>query len=219
MRNGDPTAEIILSIVETLGEATQHIREAVRDVDALVEAAEEKPGPGPAAAGRGDGRQDGKATARRVAAVVAVLLAIAPLAACNTKDERLGPAAVKALCQASEDAVRADRRAERDFDAAAAASERGGWDQSLALVEARFTWRVADQERWRRLSAELLDAFHKKTDTHLVVLRTTRDISVMYTRALRLGDEGSISALDACRADMDRYSNELAVGVARVRTP
>ena len=137
---------------------------------------------------------------------MAVLLAIAPLAACSTGDKKLDPAAVKAMCQASEDAVRADRRAERDFEDAAAASKEGGWDQSLVLVEERLPRRVAERERWRRLSAELLDASRKRADTAVVVLRTTRDISEMHTKALHLGDEGGISALDRCRADVDRYS-------------
>ncbi len=184
---GPIEAEAKTTIVENLSEATQQIREAVRDVDALVEAAEEKP-------------------RRGVAAFVAVLLAIAPFAACSRGDEKLDPAAVKAMCRASADAVIADRRAERDFDDAATASKQGRWDQSLDFVGERVSSRVAERERWRRLSAELLEASRKRTDTAVVVLRATSDISAMHAQALHLGDEGSISALDACQADADRSS-------------
>jgi hypothetical protein len=165
----------------------KQIREAVRDVDALVEAAEEKPRTG-------------------VAAVVAVLLAIAPFAACSTGDEKLDPAAVQAMCRASADALRADHRAERDFDDAATASKQGRWDQSLDFVGEHASSRIADRDRWRRLSAELIDASRKRTDTAVVVLRTTKEISEMHTKAIHLGDGGSISALDGCRTDADRYS-------------
>ncbi len=140
-----------------------------------------------------------------VAVIVAVLLAIASLATCSTRGKKLDPAAVSTMCQASEDAIRADRSAESEFEDAAAASKQGGWDQNLAVVGERLSRRV-ERARWRRLSAGLLDASRKRTDTAIVVLRTTRDISEMHSKAVRLGDEGSISALDRCGADADRYA-------------
>ena len=139
-----------------------------------------------------------------VAAFVTVLSAIAPLTSCSTGDKKLDPAAVKAMCQASEDAMRADRRAERAFEYAAAASKQGGWDQGLAVVDGRRSWPATERERWRQLSAALLDASRKRTDTTVVALRATKDISAMYAKALYLDDQGSISALDRCRADADR---------------
>jgi len=141
-------------------------------------------------------------------AVVAVLVAIVPFAACSTGDEKLDPAAVNAICQASEDAVGADRRAERDFDNAAAASKQGGWDQSLGFVRERLAERVAERDRRRRLSAELLDAARKRTNAAVLLLHATRDISEMHSAALRLGDEASISAFERCTADVDRYAQK-----------
>jgi hypothetical protein len=63
-----------------------------------------------------------------------------------TGDEKLDPVAVSAMCRASADALRADRRAERDFEDAAAASQQGGWDQGLAPVEARVSSGVAERD-------------------------------------------------------------------------
>jgi len=73
---------------------------------------------------------------RRVVAFVAILSVIAPLAAWGPWDKKLDPAAVKVMYQASEDAVRVERRAERDLEDAAA-SQRGGWNQSLTMVGER----------------------------------------------------------------------------------
>ena len=136
-----------------------------------------------------------------MAAFVAVLSASASLTSCGTGDKKLDPAAVKAMCQASEDAVRADRHATRAFEYATAASEQGGWDQGLAMVDGRRSWPATERERWRRLSAALFDASRKRADTTVVAQRATRDISAMYAKALYLDDQGSMSALDRCRAD------------------
>jgi hypothetical protein len=138
-----------------------------------------------------------------VAAFVAVLSAMASLTSCSTGDDKLDPAAVKAMCQASEDAVRADHRAERAFEYAAAASQQGGWDQGLAMVDGRRSWPATERERWRRLSAALFDASRKRTETTVVALRATKDISAMYAKAVHLADQDSMSALDKCRADAD----------------
>jgi hypothetical protein len=147
---------------------------------------------------------------RRVVAFVAILSASAPLATWGPWDKKLDPAAVKAMCQASEDAVRAERRAERDFEDAAAASKRGGCDQSLAMVAERPSWR----EHWRRLSAELIDASRKRTETTDLALGAASDLSEMRAEAVHLKDDVSIIALDKCRADVDRYSKSFEVGAA-----
>jgi len=151
---------------------------------------------------------------RSVVAFVVILSATAPLAAWGPWDKKLDPAAVKAMCQASEDAVRAERRAERDFEDAAAASQRGGWDQSLAMIGERSSWRVAERERWRRLSAELIAASRKRTDTTDLTLGAASDLSEMRADAVHLKDDASIIAIDKCRGDVDRYSKAFEAGAA-----
>lgn len=137
-------------------------------------------------------------TVRSVVVFVAILSAMAPLAACGPWDEKLDPAAVKAMCRASEDAARAERRAERDFEDAAAASQRGGWDQSLAMVGEHPAWRVAERERWRRLSAELIAASRERTHKTDLALDAATDLSKMRAAALHLKDDASIIFLDEC---------------------
>lgn len=151
---------------------------------------------------------------RRVVAFVVILSAIAPLAAWGPSDKKLDPAAVKAMCQASEDAVRAERRAERDFEDAAAASQRGGWDQSLVMVGERPSWHVAERERWRRLSTELIAASRERTYTTDLALGAASDLSEMRAEAVHLKDDASIIALDKCRGDVDRYAKAFEVGAA-----
>ena len=129
---------------------------------------------------------------RSAVAFVAILLAIVPLGAWARWDKKLDPAAVKAMCQASRDAGSVKRHAERDFEDAAAASARGGWDQSLTIVP------LAERERWRRLSAELMAASRKRADTNDMALAAGSDLSVMRAKAVHLKDDVSIIALEKC---------------------
>jgi hypothetical protein len=139
---------------------------------------------------------------RSVVACVVILLATAPLAAWGPWDKTLDPAAVKAMCQASEDAVSAERRAERDFEGAAAASARGGWNQSLTMVP------VAERERRHRLSAALIAAARKRTETAALALDAASNLSEMRAAAVHLKDDVSIIALDECGGDANRYSKK-----------
>ena len=150
--------------------------------------------------------------ARRVVAFVVILSAMASLATWGPWDKKLDPAAVRAMCQASEDAVRAGRRAERAFEDAAAASQRGGWDQSLTMVGERPSWRVGERERWRRLSAELIAASRKRTDTTDLVLGAASNLSEMRAEAVHLKDDASIIALDECGGGVDRLLEEVRGG-------
>ena len=151
---------------------------------------------------------------RNVVAFVVILSAIVPLAAWGRRDTKLDPAAVKAVCQASEDAVSAERRAERDFDDAAAVSQRDAWDQSLAIVSAGSSSRVAERESRLRLSAELIAAARKRTYTTDLALGAASELSAMRAQAVHLKDDISIIALDKCQGDADRYSKAFEVGAA-----
>jgi hypothetical protein len=141
---------------------------------------------------------------RSVVACVVILSAIGLLAMRGPREKTLDPAAVKALCRASKDAGKATRRTERAFADAAAASRRGGWDQSPTMVGARSSWRVAERERWRRLSAELIAASRQRTYAANLVLGAASDLSELRAEAVHLKDDASIIALDKCRGDVDR---------------
>jgi hypothetical protein len=131
-------------------------------------------------------------------------------------DERLSPSAVKAMCQASRDAVRAERHAERDFEDAAAARHRGSWDQSLPMAIAGElpSWRDAERERWGRSSAELIAASRARTVATDLALDAASDLSEMLAEAVYLKDDASVVALDKCRGDIDRESKAFEVGAA-----
>jgi hypothetical protein len=140
-------------------------------------------------------------TARSVGLVV-ILAAIVPLAVWGSRDWKLDPAAVKAMCGASEDAVARERRAGREFEEAAVASQPSGWDQGLTMVGERASWQIAERARWSRLSAELLAASRNQTYATDLALGAARDLSAMRAEAVRLKDDASIIALDACRGDV-----------------
>jgi hypothetical protein len=151
---------------------------------------------------------------RSVVGFVVILSAIAPLAAWGPRDKNLDPAAVKAMCQASEDAVSAERSAERDFEDVAAARRLSGWDQRLAMV-GEPSWRVAERERSRQLSAELIAASRKRMYTTDLALGAASELSRMRAEAVHLKDDASIIALDKCSGDVDhRYSKAFEVGAA-----
>ena len=151
---------------------------------------------------------------RSVVAFVGILSVIVPLATWAGRDKRLDPVAVRAMCHAFADASRAERRAARDFDAATAASQRGGWDQSLSRVAEDPRWRVAERARWGRLSAELIATSRKQTEAAKLALSTASDLSEMLAEAVGRKDDASIGTLDRCRGDVDRYAKAAGVGAA-----
>jgi hypothetical protein len=151
---------------------------------------------------------------RSVVAFVGILSVIVPLATWAGRDKKLDPAAVRAMCHASADASRAARRATRDFDDARAASQRGGWDQSLTRVYEDPSWRVAERARWGRLSAELIATSRKQTEAADLALSTASDLSEMLAEAVGRKDDASIGTLDRCRGDVDRYAKAAGVDAA-----
>ncbi len=146
---------------------------------------------------------------RSVVAFGVVLSAIVALVTRESWDTRLDPTAVKAACRAFRDAARVERRAGRGFEDAAAASRRGGWDQTLALVGEDPSWRVAERERWSRLSAELMAASRKRSDTTDLAQNAARALSEMRAEAVRREDDASRAALDRCKGAVDRYAKVL----------
>jgi len=146
---------------------------------------------------------------RIVVALVVVLSAIASRPAWWPWDRKLDAAAVEAMCRASRDASGAEHRAGRDFQDALAASRRDGWSQSLPVVGERRASRVAERERWRRLSTELIAAARQRTFAAGASLGTAGGLADMRAEAVRLKDDAGITALDGCQRDADGRSRAL----------
>ena len=68
--------------------------------------------------------------------------------------------------------------------------------------------RVAERDRWGRLSAELIAAFRKRTYATDLALGAASDLSEMLAEAVYLKDDASVIALDKCRGDVDRYAQK-----------
>ncbi len=138
-------------------------------------------------------------TRQKVTAFLGVVFTTTAFAACGLGVTTSYPAAVDTTCDAARRAIRADRRAQRDFENAAAASERGGWFQSLPSGATEERAPQPEMEHRRRLSAELLAASLQKARTADVALDAARALSEMRARAVYPKDPGGISALDRCR--------------------
>jgi hypothetical protein len=130
--------------------------------------------------------------------VVVLVVVLAAIAAWGRWDEKLDPAAVTAMCQASEDAAMVERHAVRAFKDAAAANEEGGWDQGLIAIDESLSRRLERERRSQSLTA-LIVASGKRTDATALALRALGDLSQMHAEAARLQDDASILALARCR--------------------